>query len=108
MEPVSKVGRPTKLTEALGDRICDHRAEGLSKRQIAEKPGMPSSRSMCLWLRENPEFSRKYSDATRTWLHTMIDEVLEIADDPSIPVAVQRLRINARKWQVGRLLPKRG
>jgi hypothetical protein len=38
---MAKIGRPSKYTKALGDRICAQIAEGKSLRTICDNPDMP-------------------------------------------------------------------
>lgn len=49
-------GRPTMYSKELEKEICIHALEGMSMRQIAKQPGMPSFRTLLRWTRRYPEF----------------------------------------------------
>ena len=52
-----KMGRPTKYTQALADRICALIADGISEREICAMPGMPARSTLWEWKESIPEFS---------------------------------------------------
>lgn len=53
---LKKVGRPSKYTKPLGQRICVLIAEGYSERQIEKMPGMPTRETLRKWKEDFPEF----------------------------------------------------
>lgn len=53
-----KVGRPSKYSVALAERICTLLREGNSERQIAAMEGMPSAATLGRWKSEHSEFQR--------------------------------------------------
>jgi len=126
------VGRPRKYTPKLANKVCALLAEGMSMRKVAEQKGMPSKSSMFGWLAENDEFLDQYTRAKQEAADSLVEEMLEIADDEAttdliiddVPVldpetgkpykiltsaGVQhaRLRVETRKWISSKLKPKK-
>ncbi|WP_186194461.1 terminase small subunit protein [Burkholderia gladioli] len=119
----------TKFTKALAETICEHLASGLSLRQIEEIEGMPTKTTILRWLGDDryTEFRDQYARARDMQAEGMADEILEIADDGrndwmevqsrdgehigwkvnGEAVQRSRLRIDARKWLLSKLLPKK-
>jgi hypothetical protein len=110
--PARKRGRPSRYTAELVDRICDRLANAESLKAICRDPGMPSESTVLGWARERPEFRRQYDQAREFGVHTIADEVLEIADglwqrNSPTAIADARREIDAKKWHLGRMAPKR-
>lgn len=83
-----------------------------SLRSICREPGMPSSSTVLRWVKQRPDFRRQYDLARELGVHTVADEVLEIADSVwrrNSPTALEdaQREINAKKWHLGRLASKR-
>ncbi|MBR8007150.1 terminase small subunit-like protein [Burkholderia vietnamiensis] len=119
----------TIFTQELADTICEHLASGLSLRQIEEIEGMPSKTTILRWLGDDrfTSFRDQYARARDMQAEGMADEILEIADDGrndwmeiqnrdgenigwkvnGEAVQRSRLRIDARKWLLSKLLPKK-
>lgn len=88
MPSEKKIGRPSKYSDALAQKICDLIEEGYSMRQIAAMPGMPSTTTMVKWKEEHPSFlersvrareasAEKFDDERIErveWLSTLIDQ----------------------------------
>lgn len=114
------MGRPTKYTELLGEKICAGIVAGFSLRKICSVDGFPNVDTLFHWLskRDHP-FSEQYAHARSVQAELLADELIELADDdsgdvtgePRMPnsVAVQRsrLRVDTRKWVASKLLPKK-
>ncbi|KKN80645.1 hypothetical protein LCGC14_0327370 [marine sediment metagenome] len=119
-----KRGRPTLYSDALAATICKRLAKGDSLRRICQTPGMPHVDTVMGWLfdthpKDDPrtEFSLRYAHARKAQAELYADDIIEIADDEkdddvgdlamsSARLARHRLRIDARKWIVSRLLPR--
>lgn len=105
-------GRPSSYTPELADRICRRLSEAESLRAICREAGMPSRRAVLAWAATRPEFRRQY-DLARQWaVEAVADDVLELVDGlwrRNSPDALQDVRreINAKKWHLGRMAPKR-
>lgn len=121
------MGRPSKYSDALADRICERLVEGESLRSICRDDAMPSVGTVCRWLGENAVFREQYERAREAQADTLADEMLDIADDGSNDwmerydddggnvgwkvngeaVARSKLRLDARKWIASKLKPKK-
>jgi len=104
-----KVGRPSDYTKEKGDLICQRVAThdcGLPK-LCAMYNDMPSEMAIQRWRYENLEFRLKYAQAKMLQADLLAEQCLQIADE-STPenVAVDRLRVDSRKWLASKLLPK--
>lgn len=126
------VGRPTKYTAKLADKICERLAMGESMRSISRDKKMPCMTTLFRWLRENETFKQQYAIAKEESADYLTEEMLDIADhqvgspllnDDGKPVldddgnvilvrdapAVNhaRLRVDTRKWYASKLKPKK-
>jgi hypothetical protein len=83
--------------------------------------GMPDKNQFYRWLRENDEFRERYARAREARAESLFEEILEIADDSTMDkknikgedvvdtevVQRSRLRIDARKWVLSKMQPKK-
>lgn len=120
-----RAGQPTKYNPELTERICERLSDGQSLREICKSEGMPSRATVLRWLRVHDEFRDQYAQAREVQADTIVDEILEIADDArndwmerqgddgagvqvnSEHIQRARLRIDARKWVAAKLRPKK-
>lgn len=119
-------GRPTDYTKELATLICEMIMEGMSVREIGRLEEMPHSNTIFVWLGNHKEFQGQYARAKEVQIEKMGEEIIEIADDGSNDyierkrqddskytefdkehVQRSRLRIDARKWLMGKLKPKK-
>jgi hypothetical protein len=118
-----KIGRPTSYTPALGEEICNAIAsasKGL-KQLCKENSHWPEQRNIYHWLTKHEEFRRLYALAKEHQIQSLVDEILEIADDTSQDskinefgesvynseyIARCRLRVDTRKWLAAKLCPR--
>lgn len=124
--PSSPIGRPSVYSKELGETICLLVSEGCSVREIADLPGMPGKTTVFRWLLADPDFRDHYARAKEAAAEAMADEIIEIADDASNDYMMRtgkdgeeswvlngehvqrsRLRVDARKWVLAKLLPKK-
>ena len=115
-----------RFSPELFTELCDRIAEGHSLRQVCKAADMPVKSSVLRWLGEKPELRAQYALAHDMQHDTLADEIIEIADDGSLdtipgtnkhgvevqvsnPANVQRdrLRVDARKWSLSKLAPKK-
>ena len=122
-----KVGRPTKHTKLLANKICAELSQGYSRRTVCKNPKYPCAATIFNWLSSNKEFLEQYTRAKQESADALTDEMLDIADDATNdwmerldgdgqPIGYQlngdhvqrsRLRIETRKWLASKLKPKK-
>ena len=100
-------GRPSTYTEEMGNLICDKLTEGMSVRKMCQMDGFPNPSTIYVWIDRFPEFAERYARARETATEDMLEDILEIADDPTIDTQEKRVRIDTRKWAMGKLKPKK-
>lgn len=126
-KPAKKMGRPSKFSQATVNAICERIAKGESLRKVLEDDGMPSMSMVMRWLADegHADFREQYARATESRADKYFDEILEIADTPKAGVKTKtnakgvvemtegdmidhrRLQVDARKFVVARLAPKK-
>ncbi len=121
-----KVGRPTEFTPEIAHMLCLRLMEGESLRAICADEAMPARRTVLYWLSgvwpegdPRADFLRQYAREAQAELYA--DDIIDIADADDEDVLLDakgnpvpntarlnrdRLRIDARKWVIGRLLPR--
>jgi hypothetical protein len=95
--------------------ILDRIREGESVRSILDKTDrdlLPSFVTFCEWLNDDPQFAKQYGYACEIRAEKIFEDILKIADgisgiDEPINVQRDRLKIDARKWMLGRMMPKK-
>ena len=100
-------GRPTDYSPAIAEAICRRVLEGETITRITRAEGMPSRRVVFAWLERHPDFAARYARAKMLQVHLLMDDILEIADDPTLSARERRVRVAGRKWLVERLMPKK-
>lgn len=122
------MGRPTVYTEDIANEICARLSDGESLLRITKDPHLPSKSTIHRWLFDDDkkEFWDKYKRARDEQAETLIDEIVDIADDGTNDwmerehqngntytvlngehVQRSRLRIDTRKWYASKVLPKK-
>ena len=101
--------------------------EGQSLSEICRADDMPARSTVNLWLASDPELSDKYARAAEVRADVLFDELMDIADDGTNDwmerktadgstgetvlngehVQRSRLRIDARKWALSKMQPKK-
>lgn len=124
-------GRPIEWTQDKKDKaveiIFTEMANGKSLRQILDKDDtLPSRRLFYEWMAKDSVLSNHYEAISLLRADMMFDEMIEIADDGTndfmtkeigdgVEVQVlnsehiqrSRLRIDARKWILSKMVPKK-
>ena len=104
-------GRPSIYTEQLGIEICDWIANNSAGLRVgcSKHDHWPEYTVIRRWLRENtfPEFSNLYTCAKEEQSESMEEDIIVIADNSTIDPNDKRVRIDARKWLMGKLKPKK-
>lgn len=89
--------------------IVDTIAQGTSLRQAAATQGVGVS-TFLDWVGADPALAEHYTRAREAGLERLAEEIIEIADAPAadqVAVGQARNRIDARKWILSKLLPRR-
>lgn len=129
-----KLGAPSLYSEALALAICNHIANCVSLRAIADMEGMPTVTTIMNWLADDskPEFLEQYARAREAQADKMAEDILAIADEEctmvradkhgtkdddgegntevvfdATAVARNKLRVDARKWLASKMAPKK-
>ena len=111
----------TTYTDELATTLCERIALGESVRRICADEGMPCQSSVYKWLEEHEAFAEQYTRARARQAEFMLDEIIEIADDTTQDteygdagpkpnsewIARSRLKVDARKWAMSKLAPKK-
>lgn len=102
-----KLGRPTLYSEEIVDNICNLLTGGMSLRKICMQDNFPDAATIYRWLDAHPDFCDKYTRAREAATENMLEEIFEIADSEDIKPEDKRVRIDTRKWAMGKLKPKK-
>ena len=106
----ANIGRPSDYLVEVADDICSLLASGESLNSICKRKGFPSRNTVYRWLREYKDFRDNYARATDDRAESIFEEMLEIADGAeaeTASIAKARLQIDARKWILGKMNPKK-
>lgn len=77
------MGRPSKFSKALADKICEKLSEGEPLASICRKnKAFPAVRTVSDWKRAHPEFSADFARARDEGFDAIAAETLRIADTP--------------------------
>jgi hypothetical protein len=110
----------------LADRVIGELMEGRTLVDICKDPGMPSKKTVLLWVRRDKDgFAARYREAREIGGHIMVDEMIEIADNRAGDLVRVRkengetelvvdhenirrseLRCETRRWILARALPR--
>jgi hypothetical protein len=125
--PGAKIGRPSKYTPELADRICAELSRGRSLNSVCKADDVPSIETIFRWIGNNSDFRNKYEKAKAESADFLVEEMLDIADDGRNDwmetfdnegnsagwklngehVQRSRLRVDVRKWAASKLKPKK-
>ncbi|MBL4591268.1 MAG: hypothetical protein JKY96_04845 [Phycisphaerales bacterium] len=102
-----KPGRAIKYSLKLAEEICRRIADGESLRHVCEDENMPAKGTVFTWLNQHPKFEELYSNARDRQADTLVDDIIEIADDERLDPKRARVKIAARQWLAARQAPKK-
>ncbi len=110
-----------RYSPEIAAEICERLAKGESLRSICRDLHMPEASNVVRWAQSDVGgFAQQYAQAREAGYHAMAEEILEIADDASRDtvsteqgeradtewIARSKLRVDARKWLLSKMLPK--
>jgi len=96
----------------LADKVCRLVATDTRplKDILKSDPSLPHVNTVYMWRLDNSDFRDKFLDARRAQAQIIIDEILELADDPANcepeVLGWSKERIKTRQWLATKLLPK--
>ena len=111
-----------KETDKVFNEIIQDIEEGKALRTILKYSGMPSSSTFYIWIEEDEAKSKRYAHACEVRAENIFEDILSIADESENDVkrdkdgkeitnaeviARSRLRVDARKWYLSKLSPKK-
>lgn len=119
-------GRPITFNETAAKAICERLADGESLRGICGDAGMPKESTVRGWVVDDVAgFAARYTRARDIGYERLAEEIIAIADTPKIGIKTKtnekgetetqegdmiehrRLQVDARKWMLAKMLPKR-
>ena len=95
--------------QAQANAVVAFILDGMSMRQAALKAGVPTS-TFLDWCAKDADLADRYARARDSMIDAMADDLLTIADKPaadSVEAQKHRLQVDARKWLLSKLAPKR-
>lgn len=132
---VASARPPHALDRSVIDTVLEKLVEGNSLRSICAEKGMPAMATFMRWLAEEGEegdkLRERYAHAREAQAETIAEDILTIADEEctmvkaskhgssddgdgetevifdATAVARNRLRVDARKWLLSKLVPKK-
>ena len=112
-----------KRKQEILDFICDEIAEGKSLRSIlSTNYDMPAKKTFFEWMKLDKIKSDQYARAMELRQENIFEDILSIADNQEDDVLLNndgdeiinhnviqraRLRVDARKWMLGKMNPKK-
>jgi hypothetical protein len=82
-------------------------ADGKALRQICKDPALPARDTVAEWVRQDYlGFSARYARARELQADALVDDILGIVDEHDVDPNDKRVRMEARKWVAGKIMPK--
>jgi len=101
------MGRPSKMTNEVQAEILKRISTGESLRKICSNDHLPNAKNVFSFIYTNDEFRNKYEASRREQAEWLGEEIVDIADNDTGDTQRDRLRIDARKWVMSKMLPKK-
>ena len=80
---------------------------GASMRTAADQAQLSSHAAIRRLVANDPHFAAQYTRARELGLDALADQVIEIADDQTLDANARRVMMDARRWYLSKLAPKR-
>jgi hypothetical protein len=101
-----------KIKPEVYEEILVEIRKGKSLNGICKKDKFPSNATVHNYMNANPDYREKYAAAKLVGCDVWADEILEISDETpdirdSYAMAQMKARIDARKWTLSKLVPKK-
>lgn len=110
-----------KEKEKIITKVCDRVANGEALRTILAEKNMIDKNTFYIWIDADPSKSEQYARSCAERAESMFEDILNIADNQEEDTIVvngvemvnhnsinrARLRVDARKWALSKLMPKK-
>lgn len=109
------------FNQETAGRVCSELEQGKSLRAACKEVGISAS-AILDWVKINKDFGEQYAHARDTGYKLLADEIIDISDEKEVQaryqgedvtldlsaasIARNKLRIDARKWMLSKMLPK--
>ena len=103
------VGRPTVITPAVREEICDRIAQGRTIRSVAEDPDMPDRKTMYRALWKDADFATAIARAREAQAGHEYDEFREVTDavrEGRMDPTAGKVVLWALTWRLSHMQPK--
>lgn len=101
------MSRPSKVTPALMDEICDRLSKGEPMAQICRDDHMPDRATVWRWAEADDAFSQRIAHAREAGFDAIADDCLRIADDEEGDPQRDKLRVDTRLKLLAKWSPKK-
>ena len=95
------------MTNEVQAEILKRISTGESLRKICSNDHLPNAKNVFSFIYTNDEFRNKYEASRREQAEWLGEEIVDIADNDTGDTQRDRLRIDARKWVMSKMLPKK-
>ncbi len=102
MTEKKRVGRPSIYSEKIVVEILDELMAGRPLRQICKADHLPEIRTVLYWLRDKPDFFRRYCEARRIQQEIFLDEMHEVAYSQDWDAPNKKIIVDMLKWNMER------
>mgnify|MGYP001044444487 CR=1 FL=1 len=112
-----------KQKKGIVDFVCNEIAEGKSLRSVlANNDNMPARNTFLEWIENDKNKANQYARAMQLRQESIFEDILNIADNQEEDVLINedgisvtnhnviqraRLRVDSRKWMLGKMNPKK-
>lgn len=86
--------------------LCEYIEGQGSLRSFSAIKGNPPAGTIMGWIKVNTSFAEQYALARESQADAFADELIQIADDKSIPADQKKHMLDARKWVAAKLKPR--
>lgn len=89
--------------ERILNTVCARLSNGEAVRVILDEDDMPTEATFYKWVDKNDEMLKQYIGAREARETLIFEEMLTIADDKKGDHNRDRLRLDTRKWMLGKM-----
>ncbi len=91
----------------IRSKILEGLADGRRLRAVCREDGMPHIATVMRWCADDKEWCEQYARARAAGDDAMAEDIQAIADDTELDPNDRRVKIDARKWLLGKRQPKK-